>query len=141
MSLKVSLSVLALLSMVEPSISADVPAVMTGVNGVWSTADGCHRLKLSKINPNALWEKDYEDISYLDGSGINGYEWSCKFVKGFEGKAGDDVYLSDCELEGEHWTDILKLESLGTNGWQVTALDSDNRLNTITYDTMCKGSK
>lgn len=139
MASKLNLSVLALLSMISPAIAADVPLVSTGINGVWSTSDGCQRLKLSKINPDALWKKGFEDIAYLNGRGIEGYEWSCTFLKGFKGTDGEDVYLSNCELEGEVWTDILKVKDLGKEGWVVTVLDSDNNTNAIAFDTMCKG--
>ena len=135
-TIKVSLAVLALMS--TPASAADIPTVMTGIKGVWSTADGCRRLKLSKINPKVLWEKGFEDTVYLDSKGVEGYEWSCRFTKGFE---GEGFYLSNCEVEGEPWDDILKLDELNTGGWSVTALDTDNKPNTILFDTMCKASK
>lgn len=141
MGSKLSLSVMVLLTAFAPVMAADVPTVSTGINGVWSTADGCNRLKLSKINPDALWKKGFEDIAYLNGSGIEGYEWSCTFLKGFKGTDGEDVYLSNCELEGEVWTDILKIKNLGKDGWVVTVLDSDNNTNAIAFDTMCRSNR
>lgn len=137
MSSKIKLSVLVLMLISGSAIAADVPTVSTGIPGVWSTADGCNRLKLSKINPDALWKKGFEDVTYLNGKGIEGYEWSCTFLKGFKGVDGEDVYLSNCELEGEMWTDILKVNSIANGGWTVTALDNDNNTNTINFDTMC----
>lgn len=138
MTFKHNIAALTLLITITPSIAADIPTVSTGINGVWSTADGCHRLKLSKINPKALWKPGFEDISYLDGQGISGYEWSCHFVKGFEDTG---VYLSNCELEGEGWSDVLKVKKLDTGGWSVTAIDDNDQPNEIVYDTMCRSSR
>lgn len=135
-TIKVTIAALAMMSM--PALAADIPTVMTGIKGVWSTEDGCRRLKLAKINPKALWEKGFEDTVYLDGKGVEGYEWSCRFTKGFD---GDGFYLSNCEIEGEGWTDILKLEEIKTGGWSVIALDADNKPNAILFDTQCKASK
>lgn len=71
--------------------------------GTWSTLEGCNRLEQMKTDPDAAWEGNFVEISYLSKNGILGYEWGCDFLDTDTNDYGLNVHVSACSAESESW--------------------------------------
>lgn len=106
--------------------------------GTWSTAEGCDRLERIKTDPDAAWEGNFVDISYLSAKGIAGYEWGCDFLDNKTNEYGVSVHVSACSAEGNSWPDLLLTRFDQSTGWTVAVTDEAGKIREEYYPVQCK---
>lgn len=94
------------------------------IDGTWSTVDGCNRLAAMKINPDAAWDGNFEEMSYLSKSGIVGYEWGCDFLDSHTNQYGLTVHVSTCSYGADSWPDLMMTKYSDVTGWTVVVTDA-----------------
>lgn len=95
------------------------------IDGTWSTIDGCNRLAAMKINPDAAWDGNFEEMSYLSEQGILGYEWGCDFLDSHTNQYGLTVHVSTCSYGPESWPDLMMTKYSDDTGWTVVVTEAD----------------
>jgi hypothetical protein len=123
-------------------IAAVVIAIATSANsatidGTWSTVDGCNRLAAMKIDPDAAWDGNFVEISYLSKKGILGYEWGCDFLDTHTNSYGVSVNVAACSAEGTSWPDLLLTKFDSSNGWVVAVTDEAGQISEEYYPVQC----
>lgn len=108
------------------------------IDGVWSTAEGCERLERMKTNPDAAWEGNFIEISYLSGKGILGYEWGCDFLDTKTNNYGVNVHVSSCSAEGDSWPELLLTKFNQDRGWTVAVTDETGKIREEYYPVLCE---
>jgi hypothetical protein len=108
------------------------------ISGTWSTADGCTRLELMKTDPDAAWEGDFIEISYLTKKGIAGYEWGCDFLDTKTNDYGLNVHLSACSYGPDSWPDLLMTKFDTKTGWTVIVTEDNGNIAEEYYPVQCK---
>jgi hypothetical protein len=119
------------------TIATTVQANAATIDGVWSTADGCTRLERMKTDPDAAWEGNFIEISYLSDKGIIGYEWGCDFLDTKTNQYGVSVHVSSCAAEGNSWPDLLLTKFDSSNGWVVAVTDEAGQISEEYYPVQC----
>ena len=107
------------------------------INGVWSNADGCNRLERMKTDPDAAWDGNFVEISYLSNQGILGYEWGCDFLDTKTNNYGLNVHVSSCSAEGDSWPDLLLTKFDKSTGWTVAVTDETGSIREEYYPVQC----
>lgn len=108
------------------------------INGTWSTIEGCERLDRMKVDPDAAWEGNFVEISYLTDKGILGYEWGCDFLDTKTNSYGVSVHVSSCSAEGDSWPELLLTRFDQNNGWAVVVTDETGSIREEYYPVRCK---
>ena len=107
------------------------------INGTWSTAEGCDRLERMKSDPDAAWDGNFIEISYLTEKGILGYEWGCDFLDTKTNKYGVNVHVSSCSAEGDSWPELLLTRYDQSTGWTVVVTDETGKIREEYYPVQC----
>lgn len=108
------------------------------VKGTWSTAEGCARFERMKTDPDAAWEGNFVEMSYLSAKGITGYEWGCDFLDTKTNKYGLNVHVSACSAEGDSWPELLLTRFDQLTGWTVVVKDEIGQIREEYYPVQCK---
>jgi hypothetical protein len=107
------------------------------IDGTWSSAEGCDRLNRMKTNPDAAWDGNFVEISYLSKKGILGYEWGCDFLDTHTNSYGVSVNVAACTAEGDSWPDLLLTKFDSSNGWVVAVTDEAGQISEEYYPVQC----
>lgn len=108
------------------------------IKGTWSTQEGCDRIERMKTDPNAGFEGNFVEISYLTNQGIFGYEWGCDFLDTKTNNYGVSVHVSSCSAEGDSWPELLLTEFNSVDGWTVVVTDEAGQIREEYYPAQCK---
>lgn len=86
---------------------------------VWSNSEyGCGWNKSSTDLPPG-----FESISYIDDSGMRGWEWDCQFGNMSISPVGNISTVADCTAEGDAYVETVTIDSLDGFGYIVQPLD------------------
>lgn len=107
------------------------------IDGTWSTVEGCTRLERIKTDPDAAWEGNFVEISYLSKKGILGYEWGCDFLDTHTNEYGVSVNVSACSAEGDSWPELLLTRYDQSTGWTVVVTDETGKIREEYYPVQC----
>lgn len=107
------------------------------IDGTWSTQEGCTRLERMKTDPDAAWEGNFVEISYLSDKGILGYEWGCDFLDTKTNEYGASVHVSSCSAEGDSWPELLLTKYSQDRGWTVAVTDETGKIREEYYPVRC----
>lgn len=108
------------------------------IKGTWSTADGCDRLERMKTDPDAAWEGNFIEISYLSKKGIVGYEWGCDFLDTKTNDYGLNVHVSSCNYGPDSWPELLMTKFSDSTGWTVVVTEDNGEVVEEYYPVQCK---
>lgn len=105
------------------------------VQGTWSTQAGCDWLNTKQDGHS--WPRDFEQFAYLRQDGIEGYEWSCQFVR--TDADGDDniVATASCTSEGDGWPDVFLVQRDYRSGWRITTKGADGKAVVTVFPVRC----
>ncbi len=117
-------------------LSANV-SVADEIQGVWSSAEGCERLERMKTNPDAAWEGNFIEISYLSKKGIVGYEWGCDFLDTKTNDYGLNVHVSSCSYGPDSWPELLMSKFNNDAGWTIVVSEDNGTLSEEYYPVRC----
>jgi hypothetical protein len=122
MRLRGIVACMAVLLTATPALAGWLDSV-NGVSGTWSTQDGCNWAAASKRGWPSTLPAGFDQFSYLRSSGVDGYEWGCKFLMQDRDGRNRILAVAICDAEGDSWPETFLIERAfnGTkeNGWRL----------------------
>lgn len=134
------IAAVAVLGTVSPALAGFLDN-LNGVTGTWSTQAGCDWMSASKRGWPSEMPAGFDQFSYLSSSGVDGYEWGCKFVMQDRDGSGRILAVAICDAEGDSWPETFLIERgyIGNkeNGWRLITKGEKGATDTTDFPVRC----